>query len=1036
MSGSFHILYVDGLSRNRADLVRRLTDDDFSVTPAEDGSEALQRLNPSTDLVLLNASLAGLDGPETCSRLKRRSARPYLPIVLFSALRSDVLKLECFSAGADDFLEAPFEYGDLLSRVRYFQKLNEFMFTGAAPAFAAGMHDFDLSVDDLFRSLFAAPRATEPFYVRVGNGTANGVLGFSENKVVYAANDRDQGDRAVKSLLTLHGATCRAISGFEAAPNVALPLDRVFDFWLKNVSAWELFFRVLPPRNDRLAARLLHPVSPRDGDLLRRYASGAALDEVLGTGHTHLELARRTASLYLRGLLELESAEQADPPPGAIEPPEGNPIQAAHQQIIGELKTEVLVLNATVDKLHQENLDLQAAMTLMKVKSAPSQGTADQRPATPLIALGTLEAAAEPSGPRAEAEELRQRITETERSHRSVKAEAERLRKVIADLVRDKSSLTASLEAAREEKAKSAAQLAARDAAVEQQRQSTAVAETSAKALRESLAGLQKSLTASNREIDNRQRELEAARVLLEQSHGERDVLVEKLRALEKSVGDASAREAALQGQIVTLQRDAERLQGRIREQRTAIDSAAAAKGALEAELSRANTALQKATERERSLRADAERSSAVQADLRQSVQRLQKEIADLHAERDTAAEARKTLYDELKSTRVSLEVSAGEIAELQRALDDAREQVSDAKERQKSQATEIERLSALLTAAASEAASWQAKHGEQQARVSAGERSLAELAAQSAEWKKRFDDTDGRLREGIEKVRQLTESLAHARSFRARFPLPAGALLAGLVLGGGVTVGIVDRPSPAPDIAMVAATAAVKPAPDMAHQPAPDTAAQPVATLTKVDPAPETPAVAVEPVQPPPPQHVEPPEPMAAQVHVQPAKEPPAPAAQKPKAAPSSAQKPAVAPAPKRQPTAVRESGPARGENENTRRAAALYKEGRQKYAAADFASAIRLLEQAVSLEPKSAYLAELGRAYYDSGETSKARSALERALQKDPRHAEANLGLGVLLVDQGEIPAAKKAFSRFLKVAPRHASAEQVRMMMQQLP
>jgi two-component system response regulator MprA len=83
---------------------------------AGSGEEALAAARDSDpDLIVLDLMLPGLDGLEVCRRLRRGLNTPILMLTARDQVRDKVAGLE---AGADDYLAKPFEFDELLARVR------------------------------------------------------------------------------------------------------------------------------------------------------------------------------------------------------------------------------------------------------------------------------------------------------------------------------------------------------------------------------------------------------------------------------------------------------------------------------------------------------------------------------------------------------------------------------------------------------------------------------------------------------------------------------------------------------------------------------------------------------------------------------------------------------------------------------------------------------------------------------------------------------------------------------------------------------
>ena len=112
------ILVVDDLPANLRLLDAVLAPRGFTVRTATTGEEALRCLAREVpDLVLLDVLMPGIDGYETCRRIRANPSTAYLPVVMVTA-SGDHQKVEAIEAGADDFVTKPFEQAELLARVR------------------------------------------------------------------------------------------------------------------------------------------------------------------------------------------------------------------------------------------------------------------------------------------------------------------------------------------------------------------------------------------------------------------------------------------------------------------------------------------------------------------------------------------------------------------------------------------------------------------------------------------------------------------------------------------------------------------------------------------------------------------------------------------------------------------------------------------------------------------------------------------------------------------------------------------------------
>ena len=116
MDTTAHILIVDDDPDIRK-VLTLLLQESYQVAQAADGKAALQYLqtHPETDLVVLDVMMPGMDGFETCEKIREFST---LPILFLTAKSAEADRLSAYSTGGDDFLSKPFSQGEFLAKVR------------------------------------------------------------------------------------------------------------------------------------------------------------------------------------------------------------------------------------------------------------------------------------------------------------------------------------------------------------------------------------------------------------------------------------------------------------------------------------------------------------------------------------------------------------------------------------------------------------------------------------------------------------------------------------------------------------------------------------------------------------------------------------------------------------------------------------------------------------------------------------------------------------------------------------------------------
>jgi DNA-binding response OmpR family regulator len=112
------LLIVDDDLKNLRVLLDLLKDFGFAISVARNGEEALERASRRPpDLILLDVMMPGLDGFETCRRLKADQTTAEVPIIFMTALADVESKLKGFEMGGVDYVTKPIEYQEILARL-------------------------------------------------------------------------------------------------------------------------------------------------------------------------------------------------------------------------------------------------------------------------------------------------------------------------------------------------------------------------------------------------------------------------------------------------------------------------------------------------------------------------------------------------------------------------------------------------------------------------------------------------------------------------------------------------------------------------------------------------------------------------------------------------------------------------------------------------------------------------------------------------------------------------------------------------------
>lgn len=112
------ILIVDDNALNLRVLIDFLHADGYRVLISQSGEAALEQVDLyCPDLILLDIRMQGIDGFETCKRLKKKESTRDIPVIFMTALTDTQSKVEAFGTGAVDYLTKPIQQEEALARI-------------------------------------------------------------------------------------------------------------------------------------------------------------------------------------------------------------------------------------------------------------------------------------------------------------------------------------------------------------------------------------------------------------------------------------------------------------------------------------------------------------------------------------------------------------------------------------------------------------------------------------------------------------------------------------------------------------------------------------------------------------------------------------------------------------------------------------------------------------------------------------------------------------------------------------------------------
>jgi len=240
------ILMVDDVPKNLQVLGSILGANDYLITPAMSGEQALARVEQlMPDLILLDVMMPGIDGFETCQQIKSNPKTKDIPVIFLTAKTETVDIVKGFNVGAVDYVIKPFQAEELLTRVHtqisLKQKTNELksLYNELKQSEKKYKGLFDTSIDGIIR-------INASFEILDINPSAKMLFGLSSDSCpvftdFISTDVQNQFKSIVEKQVLQNGYSAPFDSYFIKASNIKVPVEiRLWHSTKNDTDLWIL----------------------------------------------------------------------------------------------------------------------------------------------------------------------------------------------------------------------------------------------------------------------------------------------------------------------------------------------------------------------------------------------------------------------------------------------------------------------------------------------------------------------------------------------------------------------------------------------------------------------------------------------------------------------------------------------------------------------------------------------------------------------------------------------------------------------------